>query len=83
MTTRALDNQLQEYWPLLPKEEKQSILAHIKSFLTVKDTPKHITREEFMIQYNKDLDEAEAEVKAGHITSQEDAKKQSESWFSK
>lgn len=81
MTTISLDNQLQQYWPLLPKEEKQSILSHIKSFLSAGGAPKSMSREEFIIQYNKELDEAEAEVKAGHFTSQEDAKKQAESWF--
>ena len=80
MTTVSLDNQLQQYWPLLPNEEKQSILAQIKSFLNAGDTPKRMTREEFIIQYNKELDEAVAEAKAGHVISQEDLEKEFETW---
>ncbi len=81
MTTTTLDNQLNEYWPLLEKEEKQSMLTLMKSILKFKKaaTPQHISIE----QYNKEIDEAEAEMNAGHFISQEDAKKQAESWFSK
>jgi hypothetical protein len=83
MTAATLDNQLKQYWPLLEKEEKLYILSHIKSFLAAEESPKRMTKEAFIIQYNKELDEAEAEVKAGHVTSQEDAKKQAESWFAR
>ena len=80
MTTVSLDNQLQQYWPLLPKEEKQSILSHIKSFLNAGEAPKRMTREEYLIQYNKELDEAEARVAAGFFITQEDLEKESETW---
>ena len=76
MAARSLDNQLQQYWPLLEKEEKQSILTFIKSFIKIKDAPQRLTIE----QYNKELDEAEARMDAGHFTSHEDVLKESESW---
>ena len=75
MATTSLDNQLQQYWPLLEKEEQQSILTFIKSFLKNKG-PKNINIE----QYNKELEEAEKRMNAGQYTSLEDALKQSESW---
>ncbi len=79
MTTKSLDNQLQQYWPLLAKEEKQSILTFIKSFIKIKDAPaapERITIE----KYNEALEEAEARIDAGHFTSHEDVVKESESW---
>lgn len=76
MATRSLDNQLQQYWSLLEKEEKQSILTFIKSFLKQKEAPQRLSIE----QYNKALEEAEKRMNAGQYTSLEDAIKQSESW---
>ena len=80
MPAISLDKQLLKYWPLLEQEEKKSILTHIRSLLNTKDSPKRKTREEFIIQYNKDMDEAEAEIKAGHFISQEDLERESENW---
>jgi len=78
MSTKSLDSQLQEYWPSLGKEEKQSILSVIKSFLKLKEIsfPQRLSIE----QYNKELEEAEARYDAGHFTSLEDAIKEAESW---
>ena len=77
MTTKSLDNQLQQYWPLLGKEEKQSILTFIKSFIKIKDTPpQRLTIE----QYNIELENAEKRYDAGFFTSHEDVLKESESW---
>ena len=80
MATRSLDAQIQNYLPLLGKEEKQSILSQIKSFLIKKETTKRMTKDEFIIQYNKELEKAENEVKVGFFISQEDLEKESETW---
>ena len=78
MSTMSLDKQINQYLPLLANEEKKSILRVILSFIKLKETlPKRISIE----QYNRELDEAEAEMNAGNFISQEDAKKQAESWF--
>jgi len=79
MATRSLDTQIQNYLPLLGKEEKQSILGVIKSFLKLKDAP-HPPQRLTIEQYNKELEEAEARIDAGHFTSLEDAIKEAESW---
>jgi len=81
MTAKAIDNQLHEYWPLLEKEEKQSMLTFMKSILKFKTAA--ATQRISIEQYNKEIDEAEAEMNAGHFISQEDAKKQAALWFSK
>ena len=78
MTAKAIDNQLNEYWPLLEKEEKQSMLTFMKSILKFK---KAAASQRISIeQYNKELDEAEARMDAGQFTSLEDAIKQAETW---
>jgi len=78
MTTISLDKKINQYLPLLANEEKQSILSVITSFIKLKESlPKRISIE----QYNRELDEAEAEMNAGNFISQEDAKKQAEAWF--
>ncbi len=76
MTTKTIDAQLLKYWPMLEKEEKQSILGVIKTFLKQKEAPRRLTIEE----YNRELDEAEARIRAGKFTSHEDVLKESESW---
>jgi predicted CopG family antitoxin len=77
MTTKTIDAQLLKYWPMLEKDEKQSILSVIKTFLKQKEGgPRRLTNEE----YNRELDEAEARIRAGKFTSHEDVLKESESW---
>jgi hypothetical protein len=80
MSIKSLDSQLQQYWPSLGKEQKQSILSVIKSFLKLKDASQpseRITVE----QYNKELDEAVARMDAGEFYTQEEAEKIAGSWF--
>ena len=38
------------------------------------------SRDEYILQYNKELDEAKKRVDAGFFTSQEDLEKESENW---
>jgi hypothetical protein len=39
-----------------------------------------MTKKEFIIQYNKELDEADKRISAGFYISQEDLEKESENW---
>ena len=77
MATRSLDNQLQKYWALLEIEQKQSILNLIKSFSKRNNVPKKLSKDELITQYNKELDEAEARVKAGEFYTQEEVEEMS------
>ena len=77
MTSAALDKQIQQFLPLLAKEEKQSILTLIKGLVKTKEAPpKRLTIEE----YNRELQAAEARIDAGFFTSHEELIKESESW---
>jgi hypothetical protein len=76
MATKSIDNQILQYLPLLEKDEKQSILSVIKSFMKGKEKTQRLTVEE----YNRELEEAEKRYDAGNFTSHEDVLKEAESW---
>jgi hypothetical protein len=42
--------------------------------------PERSTKEEFAIQYNKDIEDAENDIRAGHTISREELEKESETW---
>ena len=77
MATMSLDNQIKKYLPLLANEEKESLLSVIKSFLKLQDnTSQRPTIEE----YNKELDEAEAQIAAGEFYTMEEVIEMSKKW---
>ena len=77
MAAKSLDVEIQKYLPLLGKEEKKSLLGVIKSFLNLKkEESSRISIE----QYNKEIDEALAEFKAGKYTTQEELEKEMKQW---
>jgi len=80
MATMSLDNEIKKYLPLLGEDKKRSILSDIKSFLTLNVKNEGMTKKEFIIQYNKELDEADKRISAGFYISQEDLEKESENW---
>ena len=80
MAAISLDKLLLQYWPLLEKEEKKSIITHIKSLINSKQSLIRLTQDEFIAQYNKDMDDAEADIKAGRVISQEELELESENW---
>ena len=74
---QALDKKIQEYLSLLRTEEKKSLVAIMKTFLTLrKDTAGRISKE----VYNKELDAALARVKNGAYETQEDVEKEAAKW---
>ncbi len=77
MSSQALDKRIQEYLPLLGSEEKKSLLSVIRSFLSIRnEATGHISIE----QYNKELDEAEAEYEKGDYITHEEMMKQVKKW---
>lgn len=80
MTMMAIDNEINHYLPLLGLEEKVAVLSRIKALLKIEEEQATITREEYLIRYNKELAEAEAQIKAGNYITQEELEKQSENW---
>ena len=72
----TLDSEIQKYLPLLGSEEKKTILSVIRSFLVLKKG----NISEDIVQYNKELDEAVAQIKSGEFTTHEDLEKEMDSW---
>lgn len=62
---------------LLDQGQKKSLLAMIKSFLKQRNVPEERTTIE---QYNKDLEEAEAEFERGEYITHEELLKQMKQW---
>jgi hypothetical protein len=74
---QTLDNQIRKYLPLLGSAEKKSLLTVIKSFLSLKDESLgNISLD----QYNRELEEAEAEFEKGDYISHEEMKKKIKQW---
>jgi alkyl hydroperoxide reductase subunit AhpF len=77
MATRVIDHQMVEYFMQLNNAEKKSVVQLIKTFLKARnDASGRISIE----QYNRELDEAEAEIEAGNFITQEDLEKEMEKW---
>ncbi len=77
MAIKTLDTEIQKYLPLLGIEEKKSLLGVIKSFLHLK---KEETQRISIEQYNKEINEALEQVKAGKFITQEELEKEMEKW---
>ncbi|MCF0057945.1 hypothetical protein [Dyadobacter sp. CY356] len=77
MQTKTIDNEIALYLTLLNKEEKESILGLIKSFLKSKNGENDRISIE---QYNNELDEAVKRIKNGVYLSQEEVENQSGKW---
>jgi hypothetical protein len=76
MATKSLDNQILQYLPLLGKDEKQSLLSVIRSFLKGREPQTRLTIEE----YNKELEAAEARIDAGEYYTHEEVVERSKKW---
>lgn len=69
----SIDNELNKYWRLLTKGQKESLLSIIKSIV--------IPVERISIaQYNREIDQAVKRVKAGEYLTQDEVEKLSKDW---
>jgi len=77
MTAKSLDSEINKFLPMLGIEEKVSLLGVIKSFINLKkEESNHISIQ----QYNKEIDEALAQVKTGNYITQEELEKEMDQW---
>lgn len=73
----TMEQQLQTYFTQLSEEEKESVLQLLKTFVHGKmQKQERISLEE----YNKELEEAEAEFERGEYISHEEMLKQIKQW---
>jgi hypothetical protein len=74
--SQAIDKELQAYITMLNLSQKKSLLGVIKSFLKPAEAIDRISRE----QYNRELQEAESRIDAGHFITQDDVEKDAATW---
>lgn len=72
MNTVVLEDELLQYFSMLNEAEQQSVLSLLKTFIASR-------KEEYgpvtLDQYNKELEEADAEIEAGEYVSHEEVKR--------
>jgi hypothetical protein len=72
METTVLKEEMLTYFSMLNSEEQQSVLAMIKTFINNRDTEfGPVTLDE----YNRELEESDAEIEAGDFVTHEEVKK--------
>ena len=71
MASTAIQQEMLRYFTQLNKEEQQSILGLIKTFINGRKTSERQTIEE----YNEELEQAVAEIEAGHFITHDEVMK--------
>lgn len=71
MTSTAIQQEMLRYFTQLNKEEQQSLLGLIKTFIGSRKTNERQTIEE----YNEELEQANAEIEAGNYITHDEVKK--------
>lgn len=77
METTTLDDKMYDYFMQLNEAEKKSVVQMLKTFLQSRKASERITVE----QYNKEIEEAEAEIERGESYSHEAVVKMSKQWI--
>lgn len=80
MTAAEIDSQLHKYVDLLNEPQKISFLKMIKEAVDSNEDYDEVHGPMTIEQYNKDLDEAEAEFERGEYISHEEMKKLVKTW---
>jgi predicted transcriptional regulator len=81
MAAAALDKEIKSLWPKLNITQKESIMHVIKTYVEEEATVKEIGCT--ISAYNKEIDEAEAEIDKGSFFSHDEVKSHIEEWKKK
>ena len=76
MSAQSIEQEFDKYWSMLSVVEKESLLAVAKNYAQLKDEAGRIS----IAQYNKEIDEAVAEVERGEFYTHEEVVKMSKDW---
>lgn len=76
MKANSINTELNKYLSLLTTEQKELVVRLIKSFVRQKDSVSRIS----IKQYNKEINEAMEEAKAGNYATQDELERESSSW---
>jgi len=73
---QVIDKEIADYLPLLGKQEKQTLLSVIKSFMHLKSESKHISIE----QYNQEIEASEKEYEDENFVTHAEFVKEMKKW---
>jgi len=76
MQAKRMEREMQTYFTQLNTTEQKSVIQMLKTFLQKKSKEPNISIED----YNKDIDEAMAEIARGAAVSHEEVLKMAKSW---
>jgi vacuolar-type H+-ATPase subunit D/Vma8 len=76
MTSSATKKEVNSYLPLLSSKQQNLVLEMIKTFLTIDNSSKRITRK----QYNKEIEEAVKRIDKGEYVAHNDALNELSKW---
>jgi succinate dehydrogenase flavin-adding protein (antitoxin of CptAB toxin-antitoxin module) len=75
---KALDQEMYNYFIQLNEAEKKSVIQMLKTFL--KGRKEQDFNPQTLEEYNRELEEADAAIDAGHFITQEDLEKEMKAW---
>ncbi len=75
--TNAIDEKMLSYFLQLTEAEKKSVLLMLQTFVSGRSLNES---KDFIHQYNKEIDEALAEINSGQYITQEELEKQAAKW---
>ncbi len=76
MSAQSLEQEFDQYWQKLSVVEKESLLAVAKNYVELKNDEERISIE----QYNKEINEAMAQMDAGEYLSHEEVVEMPKTW---
>jgi len=76
MSAQSVEQEFGQYWQKLSVVEKESLLAVAKNYVELKNDAERISIE----QYNKEIEEAMAQMDAGEYLSHEKVVEMSKTW---
>ena len=74
---KALDQEMYNYFVQLNEAEKKSVIQMLKTFIKGR---KEDFKPQTLEEYNKELEEADRRIEAGHFITQEDLEKEMKAW---
>jgi len=78
MVTTTVQEEIMELFTNLTAEEQREVLGFVKGILSTHEDEE--VDEEFIEEYNREIDEAEAEIAAGNFYTQEEIEKELAEW---
>ncbi len=75
--TNTIDEKMLSYFIQLTEAEKKSVLLMLQTFVMSRSQSEN---KDFILQYNKEIDEALAEIESGQYITQEEFEKQAAKW---